>query len=507
MRRSSGALRRLRTPGDDGAGLILVIGVTTLVMVLAVTAVGYAVTGIAQSRNRTQFERSLAVAEGGVDRTLAELQQAFDDYNLDYPVPSPPSAVEPSPWCNRGTVSFPAAGLDGNNGLFSTEAAERAWATTQLEAIRSTSGCTQTDGDGEYVVLKPVTPLVSGLYPKSGKVYALSAVPTFGDPSATRRLVKSEYVFMPFRPTHAVLSGGEIAISSSTAVTAAYGVDPALASVHSNAIISGSGNPTVSGPVTSTGASTFTSNRFPGSAVVPKATQRIPDISARTFYTKAPSADPAAMASWYDLCPDGTVKTYSVSGPCTSTTVIGNATSARVRGWEFQVSGRRWIASRDTLSGTYYAFQANIEAGNGNADIAQLSLIAEAVNADTCATKQYGVIQWDHYVMKAPAFNNIWMYADADIITHSNFTAGSGITSPPVVSGMFIAGDQISMQTSSAGAVGSVLVANECPTPSMPSGQVTMSEIKNPTVYYDPNSDAPFTSIITTSLWLDYSGG
>ena len=65
---------------------------------------------------------------------------------------------------------------------------------------------------------------------------------------------------------------------------------------------------------------------------------------------------------------------------------------------------------------------------------------------------------------------------------------------------MFIAGDQISLQTSSSGAVGSVLAGNTCST----SPLVTTNEVKNPAIYYDPNSTAPFTSIITTTLWLEY---
>ena len=60
------------------------------------------------------------------------------------------------------------------------------------------------------------------------------------------------------------------------------------------------------------------------------------------------------------------------------------------------------------------------------------------------------------------------------------------------------------METSSQGAVGSVLVAGQCNhgNPDL----VGTSEIKNPEIYYDPNSDAPFTSIINTTLWLEYAG-
>ena len=68
---------------------------------------------------------------------------------------------------------------------------------------------------------------------------------------------------------------------------------------------------------------------------------------------------------------------------------------------------------------------------------------------------------------------------------------------------MFVAGDQISLQTSSSGAYGSVLAGDQCDIAGSP---VDVSEVKNPAVYFDPNSDAPFTSIVNTTLWQEYTG-
>lgn len=494
------AWRRRSPEGDEGIGLILVIGVSIFVFALAATAAGLAVNAINQSRQRSHFEMSLAVAEAGVDRVLGEVQSAYSDLNADYPVPGPISAAEPSPWCPGTAVSFPSSG-EGAGGIFSSEDAERAWATTQLQAIAAAGTCIQQEDNGEYVVLKPVSANV-----KYGKVYALSARPGFSDPNARTRLVKSEYIFMPYRPTHAILADGALSIASSTTVTAAYGVDPALASVHSNATVSGVGNPAVSGPVTSTQPSSFSSGNFasnPGGTVTQTGAQAVPRVDARSFYAQASSADPAAIADWYDLCTDGSVRPYSASGPCTGTS-IGTATSTQIRGWSYSPSQRTWTASKNTLSGTYYAQHSNIEAGNGTTAVGRLTLVAEAENASTCGSKRYGNIEWQRYDLVTPAYHNVWMFADADIVTHANYSAGS--FGPPVVSGMFIAGDQIDMQTSSAGAVGSVVTANQCPTPLGGGGLITTSEVKNPSIYFDPNSDAPFASVITSALWLDYSG-
>lgn len=514
------ALMRSR---DDGIGMILVIGISVFVFGLVATATAYAVNGISQSRQRTSYEHSLATAEAGVDFMLARLQRAFDDHNKDYPLPmGTSSAVEAAPWCTLGEINWPASG-EGAGGVFTTEAAEESWALSHLATISADSDCVRSTEIGEYAVLKPVSPSVSGLYPKAGTVYALAAVPSFADAGAQKRLLKSEYLFMPYRPTHAVLAAGPLTLESSTKVTAAYGVDPALASVHTNATLTGSGggNPTVTGAVTSSQSSSFTSNNFnttlnPGGAVQPLATQRIPDISARRLYNQAPSK--TDLSTWYDLCSDGTVRPYSTAGPCTATTSYGIAsTTFQVRGWEYNSSTRLWVATRNALDGTYYVHRGNVDVGPGNdsntlsgVGFLKFTVIAEAENADDCATKRYGNIKWDRFTLKAPSFPNMWFYADTDLQTSSQFTAGSGTTGNPVISGMFVAGDQMELSTSSQGAVGSVVVGNECTTPPVPSvgnqGLITNTVIKNPAIYYDPNSDAPFTSVITSTLWLDYSG-
>lgn len=495
MTRLRKCIRDARTD-EAGLGLILVIGISVFVFALAATAVAVAVNALAQSRERTGYEVSLAVAEAGVDRLLSEVQGAYSATNADYPAPAPSAA-----WCTGPTVSFPSAG-EGAGGIFSTENAERTWARTQLEALVAAGTCIQSDERGEYVVLKPPSANV-----KYGRVYSLSAVPSFAAADARTRLVKSEYIFMPYRPTHAILTAGPLAISSSTTVTAAYGVDPATASVHSNATISGTGNPSVSGPVTSTEPSTFSSNNFasnPTHQVGTLATQSIPAVSARSFYMQAATNDPAAVLDWYDLCAGGVVRPYATTGPCTSSSTIGTANaSTAVRGWRYDSGARTWTATTSTMSGTYYANEANVDIGTGNTTIPRFTVIASAANPTTCGTKAYGNITWDHYDIGQPAYHNLWMFADTDLVTNSNWKAGS--FGPPVVSGMFIAGDQIQLETSSAGAVGAVLSADTCPTPAS-NGLITTSEVKNPSIYFDPNSDAPFSSIITTSLWLDYGG-
>ena len=482
--------------------MIMVIGILLIVSTLVSVAGLITINALRSSTNRMTYEAALSAAENGVDFALARLQKAFDDYNADYPIPSMPSPAVPAPACEGPSVLDPAP--------FATAEDERVWATQQLESLLAAHPeCVQKGGEGDFLVFKPETPLVGGLYPKNGKVYAMGWVPSYDDPKAKRRLLKAEYIFMPYRPTHAVLSSGNVEISSSTTVTAAYGVDPLQASVHSNGSVTGTGNPTVTGPVTSTGSSSFSSNKFTapqntGGAVAPASTQRIPPISARSLYFRALSDYPQYDSSWYDLCSDGTARPRSSGGPCTSSTIL-NASSPTFRGWSWTSGTKTWVASRLTQDGIYFVDKGNVDVGTGNAVINNISVIASAENADNCGAKKNGNITWDHYEMARPAFQNLWLYADSDLVTRSNFTAGSGTSAPPVVSGMFVAGDQMQMETSSQGAVGSVLIGNRCPTGGNPN-LITTSEIKNPAIYYDPYADAPFTSVINTTLWLEYAG-
>lgn len=511
--------RQLRRPtSDDGVGMILVIGLMGLITALTAVAGTIAVNSVTSSQNRVTYEQALATAESGIDYSLGKLQKAFDEYNADWPTPSPATAVEPSPICDSAVIAQTAT----------DDATERAEARTNLLAIAGNPACRQQTGEGEYVVWKPPTPLVNGLYPKFGKIYAMSFVPSYDpvNPKMKTRVVKAEYLFMPYRPTNAVLTGGALTFDSSTAVTTAYGVDPAMASVHTNSTVSVNGNPTVSGSVTSSGTSTAQSNNFinplnPGGVVVTKPLQRIPQINARNLYFRTRSDYPeyatysgtVYQGPWYDLCPDGSARpqapaptTPGTGEPCSSTEILNAGNPGVFRGWSYDAASRTWIASNVTQSGIYYVHHGNIDVGPGNGDIDNITVIASAENSTDCTTKNYGNIQWNHFTMKAPAMTNLFMYADTDLVTHSNFTAGSGISTPPVISGMFVAGDQMSLQTSSAGAVGSVIVGDQCNTDDPDPGLILTNEIKNPNIYYDPYADAPFTSIISTTLWLEYVG-
>jgi hypothetical protein len=135
-----------------------------------------------------------------------------------------------------------------------------------------------------------------------------------------------------------------------------------------------------------------------------------------------------------------------------------------------------------------------------------MSVFAAAANPTDCATKRYGNIDWDHYDIAAPAFHSTWFYADGDVRVTSNIKIGSGATSPPIVSGSITSGDPTYLYTQSNSAVGNVVAADTCKTTQPVDSLASMNEIHSD-LYYDPNADTPFTSIITNTLWLDYATG
>lgn len=490
-------LTRRKTQDDSGVGLILVIGISGIVFGLIATALVLATNALNRSQVRTNFELAMAAADDGVDTTLARLQQAYDDLGLDFPVPGTQSGTV----CNAAPVVLPTP-PQGSSQPFSTEAAERSWARGQLDALLAAHPeCVATTESGQYLVLKPETTLNSvGTYSAQGRVYSMGWSPGVGEERASSRLVKVEYQFLPYKPSHAILTQGNLDLSSSATVTVAQGGDPTSAGVHANGTITGSGNPTVYGEVSSTGVSTMSSSKFydnPGGAVVQTPEVTIPRVSATSFYHHAPNLDLNSVSSWWtDLCPDGLSRPYSVDGPCDPT----ESGSPAPMGTSYDAGTHTWNINNNTAAGVYFAHQANATT-SGNGSFTNITVIASAANPDDCATKQYGNITWDHNNLQVPAFTNTFLFADSDLITTSNFYAGSDVLDS-VQSGMFVAGDQLRLDTSSQFVVGSVVAGDQCST----SPNVTSNQVQNVVVTFDPDGKSPFTSVINQTLWIEYVG-
>ena len=483
---------RLRPKDDDGAGLLLVIATSGVVMALVLVAGTIANRSLASSRNHDSFAASLSAAESGIDLGLARVQKAFDTNGSDYRTPHPSgTAFDGTPDCVGSEVVFPASAGASN-------AAETAWARAQLSALANVPGCLRTTPRGEYVMLKPAGRQV---------VYAMGWSPRRGAVDAKMRMIKSEYIFAPYKPTTAVLTGGDLQLDASTKISGTSTSSNAQAGVHSNGNVSvGGGNPIVTGPVTQAGGGSLPSSTKFETTPTRTSTRSIPNISARSVYTNN-VGKPAYATNWWDLCSNGEVRRGATTGPCTGAFEKNVAAGGTFNnGWAYTAGtpgvAPVWRVIDDFVDGIYYASQSDVIVGNvGNPSVSNATVIASS-EAMTC-DKLGGNIYWKKINIGAPALAGTFMVADQDFKSEANFQAGSK-TGTAVVSGLFIAGDQIELQTSSNGAYGSVIAGDQCD----PSGSmVDANLIKNPTVYYDPTGYAPFTDVVNTTLWLELTGG
>lgn len=479
---------------DAGFGMVLVLGMGAILTALMVVSTTTALRSLESSRQHINFEGALAVADGGVEAALARAQTSYDVNGADmYLTPNVGDAS-----CDRASVAWPFVTQP-------TADQERAWARTELLALAADPTCRASTVAGDYAVLKPVG---------RQTVYSMGWTPRYGAGEVKQRLLKAEYLFVPYRPTHAILTSGSLELSSSTTVTSAPPNSPLLAAVHTNGTLTvGGGNPTVFGPVTqSDPAPTAESNNFSGNTggdVIGKAKQNIPFKGALAVW--GGNHLKSVPGGWYDLCPEGavgTVRQPNGSAPCTGSIYTTISGSTEYRGWKYTAGTvPTWSATSNLkggqYSGTYYAHHSNVTnpASNSGAAVPNLTVIASA--STTTCSKVGGNVEWGSSDVVAPSLANTFLIADQDLTTTSNYKAGyaSGST---VVSGFFIAGDQISMSTSSAGAYGAVISADQCD-PANGLSPVDSNIIKNPSIYYDPNAQAPFTDVINNTLWLEYA--
>lgn len=483
----------LRMRRDEGMALAMTVIFTAGIMTL--TAVAFSVTrsSLGSARNHISFEQALSVSEAGVDQSLARLQTA---YNLapgigDYPVPAPSHA------CSGATLQAGAS--------FVTPQAERTWARTQLNALGNRPECRQTIGGGEFAVLKPTD---------RQAVYVLSSVPRFGVNGAKQRLLKAEYLFSPYRPSNAVLTGGDLCISGSVSITTLDASTPA--NVHANSGLrtscnsgTGSGSSSVAGTVTASGAYEVNSNTNVGAGSgggAPK--QTMPTVSPRSIYN-AQSGKAEYSNLWFDLCPDGRVmRPTAPAAPCSSTDptklLQTLASGGSYEGWTYSAAASPseapvWAMNtpNSPYQGVYYVYQGDAvigsNGGSSGSDFWHATVLAESLQTGAVTAscgKIGGNINWRLHNIRNK-MPGIVFVAEADLIGSANSRAETGL---------FVAGDQISFNTSSGSLRGAVIAGDACPNASHPNTMQGFS------IEFDGGLEAPVSSIIRTTLWLEYIG-
>lgn len=452
--------------GDDGFGLILVMGMSVILLGLVGLLTTVAIRSLQSSQQHAQFEQALSVAETGIDETLANLQRnrTFNPCNCSINVALP----------------------------FASEVAERDWAKAAIiSAMAADPSLVRSTAEGEYIAIRPAN---------KQAVYSMSWVPNRASAKKSR-LLKSEYLFAPYKPGNALVSQGDLFFSGSVTIRAA-GADPNAfpAPVHTNGNVSGSANSVaITGSVTSTGTySLASSNVGPGSGGG-QPEETVPIVDPNAVYNDV-SSD-LYLNSWYDLCPDGSIKrkvAADTTGPCTGSQVAAPATTAfgaTQLGWTFAtVNGvPTWSMNtpNSNFAGVYYAYRGNaiVDGGtNGQNTPWNATVFAEAGGVG-CSRTGGNV---ENRLTDVSAFLPGFVFAaGADLTFSANNVSGSGV---------FAAADQIYFNTSSASLTGFVVAGDQCPDAANP------SKVQGVTINFDNTMEVPIQSAVRTTQWLEYSG-
>ena len=496
-------LWRKSTRDDSGMGLILVIGISLVVFSLVATALVIASNSLRQSKNRTDFELALAAAEEGVDVAFARQQDAFNNGDVaGYAIPQPAPGADMKD--GNKCIAEEVAQFDS-----STEIAD---ARAKLLELADVDGCLQSGDSGDFVMIRPKDTI------NSGTVYAMGWSP---DKSAgsRERMLKVDYIFVPYNPQFAILTGGDVQIDGSVVVDIVDGA-PAVAGVHTNMDLTFSNqSPQVCGQISGSGAVPSTGYDDPCSnierTVQSAPVEDLPHVDPVSFYKRAPSIPSAADAInqnvWFDLCPgSGTsfqIKAYSTTGvPCTGT-VMGNQDSGINFGIGFTPSGSNvgggptFAVANAARDGVYYAHHSNLttkEGGSKPANPPRRTLIASA--ATHCAVET-GNIRYSHLDMQdGPFVRNLFLLAETDLMVDANVQLGNPATP---VGGMFVAGDELQLGTSSTRSVGAAVAVDNCPARVGELIDHGESIVQGITFWFDPNAESPFSALINVTLWQE----
>ena len=447
-------LARLRQDPDSGLALVVVLLVVGLMTLLVVAITTLTIGSLKSSTDHDKFEGAVAAAETGVDRQLAELQK------------------------NQSYSLGPAMGS-----TVMTTDAERTWALGAINTLVAGGAAYQSTGTGAYFAIKPSDRNV---------IYSIGCDPNCTLTSAKKRFLKVEYLFAPYKPGNAILTAGNLKFSSSVTVDVSLLAAGGSANVHTNGSANGTGcSQTVNGTVTSSGTYSVCGSVGSSGSGGGQPLESVPEVKARFLYDTFASQ---YSTGWYDLCPNGQVKSASTS-PCTGTTLADVSGGGTYRGWSYAsgsgTTAPLWsMTSTSWGDGIYYVYQGDASI-NRNTVVNSATVIAEAKSgggpAATC-NKLGGSITAKLVTISNAALPGTVLVADTDLVITSNFQAGIGV---------FAAGDQIQVETSSNGITGTIIANDTC------TAGGDINEVKNAVIKYDRNVEVPLLDIIRTTQWLE----
>jgi hypothetical protein len=439
---AAGAPRFLRRVQHDdaGMGIILVVGVATVVLLLSVVAVSAATSALRFSTQHVNYEQAIHVAEHGIDQTFAQLQA-----NRLYST----------------TTETPPAGL--------TPQQEREWARAQLQSAPA-----QREPQGDFAIVKPA---------RRNVIYAAGWVPS-RDEARHSRVIKVEYLFSTYSPTKAVLTGGDLVISGNAEIGGVGG------SVHAIGNLQISGNPTIGGDATSSGTYTVSGNpTIGGSSGGSRPPEELPRVEPAQLYEQLSAQFAAA---WHDLCPDGTVRRPGPV-PCTGSVLANTSSGPAYAGWK--LSGSIWDKDNAVVDGVFYIHEGSAKiAGNpGEPDSPWRTTIIAAGKASGSGCEQdYGDIEVSGNPVASPYIPGLMLVSGRDLKVNGN----------PAQSfeGLFAAGEQVHV-SGNPNLNGAVIAQDRCDTAS---SNIHINSVSgNMTLTHNGNLEAPIDSLIRTTLWLE----
>lgn len=463
--------------------LIMVIGTASVLAIITAVIAVQSVSNLRQAGTERMYERSLHVADAGVDHMLFLIRQQKQADQTDL---------------TTGEV-LPAS-------PFASVQAERQWVLTKAAAASGVPGRLVTTREGDWITMRPqgVRLIYSVGYVPS---YAAATAPS-NDASSKIRVLRAEYDFAPFKPPTAILVDGNLQINGDPLV---QGSGP---NVHANGdvdIVGGSVE--VDGYVSATGTLSGSPNvGDPDNTGSGRPSIEVPEINPRANYSM----------SEYDLCPDGTVRTgpeYDAAGldvsggpaepnstttPCDGSVLADNTT---FRGWEMQgvdaSKGAQWrYTGTGSDHGVYYIYLGSAQiAGNPGSDAApwEVTIFAEAegsgpdepdcphVGGDIDITG--GATTRFHEKGEGLGF-----IAGRDLELSGN--PGSGFN----YVGVHAAHEQFDISGNPT-LEGAVLANDSCDTAGSPAGPI--SEISGSVSITYNGASVPLGSNIRTTLWLE----
>lgn len=442
---------------EEGVAIIWTILLGAVIFMMTGIMFARGSSDLNQSKWDRNWQRSLHVAEAGIDHVLYSLS-SDDTWTTGETLPS-----------------------------FASNDAEKTWvlgtAAISTELIEVS--------EGEWVIIKPNS---------GSRIYAVGYVPSRAVAQNTR-VIRVVYDFAPYAPGHAFVTDGDLTINGNGSF------EGNLGSVHTNGDVDVIGSPSFTGSLTSSG--TYS----PGGATIGDLANSgggMPEVDI-------PEVDPATLfyLAEYVLCADGRVRTgpaYAAgpeavpgpSDPPCSGTLLADASTSEYRGWRKTGSsvsqGAQWAyGGNDRYDGVYYidAGSASISGGPGDGtDPWNVTILAAAQSAfSSCST----IVGGDVTITGNPAMRShekgqpFIIVARRDVILSGNPSANINFD------GVVAAHEQVKISGNPA-LFGAIIVNDACHTPGSPVGPG--SQISgNPTITYNGDLEVPLGESIRITHW------